>query len=72
MDLIGREPDRLTLNEQLVLAGHWIALEIYTPATLPLRRIAAVGKSAADCIQQLTARGADPRQFEFKPVRRPI
>jgi hypothetical protein len=42
-----------------------IALEIYTPETTPLRRIEAIGDSAADCISQLRARGLDPANFEF-------
>lgn len=69
--MIGRELDRLSLAEQLALAGRWVALEIYTPEKLPLRRIAAVGESAADCIRQLLAGGADPRAFEFRPFSRP-
>jgi hypothetical protein len=70
--LVGREPERLTLKEQLVLAGKWIALEIYTPEKLPLRRIVVIGDSAADCMRQIAAKGADPREFEFRPVKRPI
>jgi hypothetical protein len=70
-DWIGRELDRLSLTEQLALAGRWIGLEIYTPEKLPLRRIAAVGDSAADCIRQIAARGADPRAYEFRPYNRP-
>ena len=62
---IGRSVDRLSNREVVLLAGQWIALEIYTPATLPLRRIEALGASAEDCMRQLTERGLDPRQFEF-------
>jgi len=42
-----------------------IALEIYSPATLPLRRIEAIGDSVAHCVSQLRARGLDPENFEF-------
>jgi hypothetical protein len=63
--LIGRSPDRLTPVERTALAGKWVALEIYTPQTLPLRRIAAVGTSAADCAAQLASRGCDSRTYEF-------
>ena len=62
---IGRAPELLTLPERLALVGKTIALEVYTPATLPLRRIEAIGSSAAECISQLQARGLDPMQFEF-------
>lgn len=63
--LRGRSPDRLSPVERKALAGKWVALEIYTPQTLPLRRIQAVGESVAACTAQLLARGLDPRQFEF-------
>jgi hypothetical protein len=66
--LIGRAPEGLNLDERQALAGKWTAVEIYSPLTLPLRRIEAVGDSAEDCIQQLTARGLDARNFEFTPL----
>ncbi|HUO31143.1 MAG TPA: hypothetical protein VMU80_18105 [Bryobacteraceae bacterium] len=62
---IGRSPDRLSLAERHALAGKCIALEIYTPDALPLRRIEAIGDNVAECIRQLTARGLDPMHFEF-------
>jgi hypothetical protein len=68
---IGRAPELLTLPERLALVGKTIALEVYTPATLPLRRIEAIGSSAAECISQLQARGLDPMQFEFSRLPRP-
>jgi hypothetical protein len=63
--VLGRSPDRLTLTERLALAGKTIALEIYTPETLPLRRIEAIGDSIEECIRQLVQRGLDPKSFEF-------
>src|SRR5437867_9110372 len=42
---LGRSPDDLTLDERLKLAGKYIAMEIYTPAVLPMRRIEAIGDS---------------------------
>jgi hypothetical protein len=66
--VIGRSPDSLTLEERLALAGKYIALEIYSPATTPLRRIEAIGNSAGECIAQLDSRGLDPTQFEFSPL----
>lgn len=62
---IGRSPDRLNLDERHALTGKYIALEIYTPDELPLRRIEAIGDSVAECVKQLAARGLDATRFEF-------
>lgn len=62
---IGRAPEELSLDERLHLIGKYIALELYTPATTPFRRIEAIGDSVADCIRVLHARGLDPGNFEF-------
>jgi len=62
---IGRAPERLTLEEQLALTGKVIALEVYTPEALPLRRIEAIGDSVDECVSQLMQRGHDPARFEF-------
>ncbi len=62
---IGHAPEDLTLEERLALAGKIYALEIYSPAALPLRRIEAIGDSAAECVRQLRERGLDPENFEF-------
>ncbi len=64
--VIGRAPERLTLEERSQLAGWWVAYEVYTPQTLPLKRIEAVGRDVPACIAQLEGRGLDPRQFEFQ------
>ncbi len=45
--------------------GKYIALEIYSPDTLPLRRIEAIGDSLGECIRMLKSRGLDPMHFEF-------
>lgn len=66
--LIGRPADSLTLKEQLAYAGTWIALERYTPATLPMRIIEAAGGSAAECARKLEVRGLSPVNFEFQPI----
>jgi hypothetical protein len=63
--ILGRAPERLTLEETHALAGKFIALELYSPDTLPARRIEALGDSVDECIGQLTARGLDPKHFEF-------
>jgi hypothetical protein len=38
---------------------------------MPLRRIAAVGDSPADCIRQLAERGLDPEKYEYSLYKRP-
>jgi len=62
---IGRSPDQLTLSERARFAGLFIALEIYTPEAIPLRRIEAIGASIEDCVRTLKARGLDPLRFEY-------
>ena len=62
---IGRSIDRLTLSEREALIGKFVALEIYTPQTLPLQRIEALGESIQDCVATLRGRGLDPLNFEF-------
>ena len=62
---LGRSPEELSLVERLQLAGRFIALEIYSPQTIPMRRIEAIGDSLADCVRKLKARGLDPANFEF-------
>lgn len=69
--ILGRAPERLTLDEQQALAGKFIALEIYSPEILPLRRIEALGDSVEECIRQLAARGLDPTKFEFSRLKAP-
>jgi len=68
---IGRAPERLTLEERLALTGKFIALEIYTPEALPLRRIEAIGDSVDECVRQLIKRGHDPTLFEFSRLPAP-
>jgi hypothetical protein len=63
--VLGRNPDRLSLTERLALGGKYVALEIYSPDTIPLRRIEAIGDSLAECLRSLKSRGLDPLNFEF-------
>jgi hypothetical protein len=49
--------------------GKWIALEIYTPDVLPLRRIEAIGNSVAECVGMLKSRGLDPMKFEYSRLK---
>ncbi len=69
--VLGRAPEQLTLEERRALAGRWIALEIYTPETLPLRRIEALGATVEECVEMLRRRGLDPAKFEFTPLKPP-
>ena len=62
---IGRNPDRLTITERRALVGKYIALEVYSPDTIPLRRIEAIGHTLAECLRNLRSRGLDPQNFEF-------
>jgi hypothetical protein len=70
--VIGRSPDRLTLSERSALAGKFVAFELYTPETLPFRRIEAIGDSVEDCVRTLNSRGLDPRKFEFTRLTPPF
>lgn len=67
--ILGRAPERLTLDEAQALAGKFIALEIYSPDTLPARRIEAIADTVDECIRQLNERGLDPHQFEFSRLK---
>lgn len=62
---MGRAPESLTLAERIEFSGKFIALEIYTPETLPLRTIEAIGNSVEECVAQLQSRGLNPTSFEF-------
>ena len=68
---IGRSPERLTLEERFALAGKFVALEVYTPQAIPLRRIEAIGDSTGECLRELTSRGLDPARFEFTRLTQP-
>ncbi len=67
--LLGRSPETLSIQERRQFAGQWIALEIYSPETLPLREIAAVGPTPAECATQLRARSLDPSGFEYTLIK---
>ena len=66
--LLGRVPDQLSIGERREFAGKWIAIEQYTPKTLPLRRIEAAGDSVADCVRQLREKQLPPTSFEFQQI----
>jgi hypothetical protein len=67
--VVGRAPDQLSLAERASMRGRWIALEIYSPSTLPLKRIEAVGSNPAECAAELQRRGLNPMEFEFSLFR---
>lgn len=69
--LVGRPIDGLTLAERLESVGRWVALEIYSPDTLPLRTIHAEGSTAVECAEQLVSKGLDPAKFEFQLLHPP-
>ncbi len=69
--VIGRAPERLTIKEAQTLAGKFVALEVYSPETTPLRRIEAIGETPEECVSQLAARGLDPHRFEFVMLKAP-
>ncbi len=62
---IGRSIERLTLSEREALIGKFVALEVYTPQTLPLQRVEALGDTIQDCVATLQGRELDPLHFEF-------
>lgn len=69
---LGRAPESLTIPELRQLHGIWLAYEIYTPQTTPLKRIAAAGSSIGDCAAQLSKQGRDPLLHEYQLLRSPL
>ncbi|MBI3695083.1 MAG: hypothetical protein HY238_09640 [Acidobacteria bacterium] len=69
--ILGRSPEELSLEERTAFAGSWIALEIYSPKTTPLRRIEAIGDSMEECIALLRRRGLEPTKFELSRLKPP-
>jgi len=69
--LVGSYPERLSLEQLRGLAGYMVALELYTPETVPVRRIEAIGETVEECMAGLAARGLDPRHFEYSMLKAP-
>lgn len=69
---VGCAPERFRASDWRQVRDLWAAFEIYSPQTTPLRRIAALGRSVAECIDALAARGLDPRNYEYLPLRDPL
>jgi hypothetical protein len=61
---IGHAPEELPLDLRDALTGVWAAFELYDPVRLPLRKIAALGETAARCFDDLRSRGLDPTRYE--------
>lgn len=49
----------------MALAGKYVAMEVYTPENLALRRIEAIGDSLEACVRMLKERGLEPGTFEY-------
>jgi hypothetical protein len=71
-DFIGRAPERLSLRELRTLHGWWMAFELYTPSTTPLRRIEALAPSASECTAMLIERGLKPAEYQLEMVQAPF
>jgi len=69
--LVGSYPERLSLEQLKALAGYVVALELYTPETVPVRRIAGIGETVEGCMADLVARGLEPRHFEYIMLKAP-
>ena len=69
--ILGRSPEELNLEERTTLARSWIALEVYSPKTTPLRRIEAIGDTVEECIALLQKRNLEAAKFEFSRLKPP-
>ena len=69
--MAGRSPEDLSLEERRALAGSWIALELYSPQTVPLKQIRAIAGSVAECAAALRREGLDPAKFEYTMLKQP-
>lgn len=63
-DALGHAPEELSLPLRERLIGYWVALELYDVHRLPLRKIAAVAKTPAECFAALKSQGRDLSHFE--------
>ncbi len=69
IDLIGRAPEEILARERAEANGLWVALELYDPVRLPLRKIAAVGRNAREALKALEARGEAVGRYEVVRLR---
>lgn len=61
---LGHAPEELSLPLREAVTGYWVALELYDPHRLPLRKIRAIATTSAACLAQLEAKGLDLRHYE--------
>jgi len=80
--LVGKAVEDLNVTDRLQFANTWVAFRLYAPpqktlkdgveyVDVRLRRIEAAGKSVEELLSQLRARGLDPKEFEFTPLKPP-
>ena len=63
-EALGHAPEELSLPLREQLTGYWVALELYDAHRLPLRKMAAVAKTPAECFAALKSTGQDLSHFE--------
>ncbi len=68
-ELVGLAIDELSWEQKRRADGQWVAVRIYDPVSLPLRKIEAVGNSAAEVLGRVAERGEDARRFEAVRLR---
>lgn len=62
--VLGHAPEELSLPLRESITGYWVALELYDPHRLPLRKIVAIAENPAGCLSQLEAKGLDLSHYE--------
>jgi hypothetical protein len=63
--ILGLSPEELNPAQRTAAEGLWAAFRIYDPVALPLRKIVAVGRTAAEALAQVE----DPRRYEAVRLR---
>ena len=71
-DALGYAPEELSPALRTLIDGHWVALELYDIHRLPLRKITAIGDTAASCFASLRAKGLDAAHFEAVQMHGPF
>lgn len=71
-EALGHAPEELPLALREALTGKWVALELYDPKRLPLRKIEAVGGNAAECFAALRAAGKEVTHYEVVRLAAPL
>ena len=67
-----RSPDSFQPSEWRAVHGLWAAFELYSPQTTPLRRIQALGATAAECMASIAGQGLPASNFEYVKLRSPL